>query len=77
MVEMLEAWMSGSQAAGGVKLLDELSHALKQTSICGLGQIAPVPIQSVIKNFPDMIREHLEEKRCRAGVCFSRTGAAS
>jgi NADH:ubiquinone oxidoreductase subunit F (NADH-binding) len=77
MVEMLEAWMSGSQAAGGLQLLDELSHALKQTSICGLGQIAPVPIQSVIKNFPDLIREHLEEKRCRAGVCFSRTGAAA
>jgi len=76
MVEMLEAWMSGSQAAGGVTLLNELSHALKQTSICGLGQIAPVPIQSVMKHFPDLIREHLEEKRCRAGVCFSRTGAA-
>jgi NADH:ubiquinone oxidoreductase subunit F (NADH-binding) len=77
MVEMLEAWMSGSQAAGGLKLLDELSHTLKQTSICGLGQIAPVPIQSVVKHFPDIIREHLDEKRCRAGVCFSRTGAAS
>ena len=76
MVEMLEAWMAGSQAAGDALLLNELSHALKQTSICGLGQIAPVPIQSVMKHFPDVIREHLEEKRCRAGVCFSGAGAA-
>ena len=76
MVEMLEAWMAGSQAAGDALLLNELSHALKQTSICGLGQIAPVPIQSVMKHFPDVIREHLEEKRCRAGVCFSALGAA-
>jgi NADH:ubiquinone oxidoreductase subunit F (NADH-binding) len=77
MVEMLEGWMSGSQTVGDVSLLNELFHVLKQTSICGLGQIAPVPIQSVIKHFPELIREHLENKRCPAGICFSRTGTSS
>lgn len=71
MVEMLDGWMHGSAAAGDATLLDELSHAMKQTSICGLGQIAPVPIQSVMKHFPDVVREHLTQKMCRAGVCFA------
>jgi formate dehydrogenase beta subunit len=71
MVEMLESWMKGSTAAGDLALLDELSHALKQASICGLGQIAPVPIESVLKHFPDIVSEHLNQKFCRAGICFS------
>lgn len=74
MVEMLEAWMKGSTAAGDAALLGELSHALKQASICGLGQIAPVPIQSVMKHFPDIVSEHVNQKFCRAGVCFPRSG---
>src|SRR6202034_165301 len=66
MVEMLDAWMHGTTIAGNYGLLEELSHTLKQTSICGLGQIAPVPIQSVIKHFPEEVNDHIEKRRCRA-----------
>jgi formate dehydrogenase beta subunit len=75
MVEMLDAWMHGTTVAGDYGLLEELSHTLKQTSICGLGQIAPVPIQSVIKHFPEEVDDHIKKHRCRAGVCFPTTGA--
>ena len=75
MVEMLDAWMHGTTIAGDYGLLEELSHTLKQTSICGLGQIAPVPIQSVIKHFPEEVDDHIKKHRCRAGVCFPTTGA--
>ena len=34
-------------------LLEELSSAMMDASICGLGQAAPNPIRSVIKYFPD------------------------
>lgn len=74
MVEMLEGWMNGSTANGDLVVLDELSHALQQASICGLGQIAPAPIQSVIKHFPEIVEEHLKQKHCRAGVCFAGKG---
>ncbi len=74
MVEMLDAWMHGTTVAGDYGLLEELSHTLKQTSICGLGQIAPVPIQSVIKHFPEEVDDHIKKHRCRAGVCFPTTG---
>ena len=35
-----------------VPLLDELSRAMADASICGLGQAAPNPILSVIRHFP-------------------------
>jgi formate dehydrogenase beta subunit len=74
MVEMLDAWMHGNTTAGDYGLLEELSHTLKQTSICGLGQIAPVPIQSVIKHFPEEVDDHIKKRRCRAGICFPTAG---
>jgi formate dehydrogenase len=37
------------------KLLDELSQAMADASICGLGQAAPNPILMVAKHFPDEI----------------------
>ena len=40
-------------------LIDELCHALKMTSICGLGQVVPAPIQSVLKHFRAEVEAHL------------------
>ncbi len=37
-------------------LLDELSRAMADASICGLGQAAPNPIACVIKYFPEELR---------------------
>ena len=36
-------------------LLEELSQAMADASICGLGQAAPNPIRSVVKHFPDEV----------------------
>jgi formate dehydrogenase beta subunit len=38
------------------KLLDELSQAMVDASICGLGQAAPNPFASVIRYFPEEIK---------------------
>jgi formate dehydrogenase len=37
-------------------LLDELSQAMMDASICGLGQAAPNPVQCVMKYFPHEVR---------------------
>ena len=50
-------------------MIDDLSHALALTSICGLGQVVPVPIRSVLTHFRDELDEHLLRHRCPAGVC--------
>ncbi len=71
MVEMLTGWTEGRSGEGDLQLLNELSSAMKLTSICGLGQVVPVPIASVLKHFPEVVNEHLQQKRCAAGVCFT------
>ncbi len=49
--------------------LKNLSEAIKDTSLCGLGQTAPNPILSTLKYFSDEYEAHVKEKRCPAGVC--------
>jgi NADH:ubiquinone oxidoreductase subunit F (NADH-binding) len=76
MVEMLTGWTEGRSTSTDREVLDELSSAMKLTSICGLGQVVPVPIASVLKHFPDIVEEHLANRTCPAGVCFNRRGSA-
>ena len=42
------------------ELLDELSQAMRDASICGLGQAASNPLTSVIKYFPEEFKEAAE-----------------
>jgi formate dehydrogenase beta subunit len=35
------------------ELLDELSQAMRDASVCGLGQAASTPLTSVTKYFPE------------------------
>jgi len=73
LAEMLTEWTKGRRGANDLALYDELCHALKMTSICGLGQVVPVPIASVMKHFADEVEAHAKGS-CPAGVCF-RIGA--
>ena len=69
LVEMLSEWTKGRRAPADLDVLDELSHALMLTSICGLGQVVPAPIRSVLRHFRDEVEAHVTQKRCPAGVC--------
>jgi NADH:ubiquinone oxidoreductase subunit F (NADH-binding)/NADH:ubiquinone oxidoreductase subunit E len=75
MVDLLTRWTQGglseSQYRADLALLDELTQAMSQTSICGLGQIVPAPIQSVLKHFKAEIQAHAEKGECPSGICFS------
>jgi NADH:ubiquinone oxidoreductase subunit F (NADH-binding)/NADH:ubiquinone oxidoreductase subunit E len=50
-------------------MIDDLTHTLMQASICGLGQVVPVPIKSVLLHFRDEIDQHMLHHRCPANVC--------
>jgi NADH-quinone oxidoreductase subunit F len=50
-------------------ILEEIGEAMAFSSICGLGQSAPICLSSSLKFFKEEIEEHFK-KRCRAGVCF-------
>jgi formate dehydrogenase beta subunit len=75
MTDMLVRWTQGgvpeSQYRADLALLDELSLAMSLTSICGLGQIVPAPIQSVLKHFRAEIDAHVSKGQCPSGICFT------
>jgi len=69
MLEILTRITQGKGEEGDIELLETLGEAIKETSICGLGQTAPNPVLSAIKNFREEFEEHIKYKKCRAGVC--------
>ena len=76
MVEMLKGWTEGRGSQQDLPLLKELSTAMMMGSICGLGQVVPVPIQTVLKHFPTVVEDHLVRRRCPGGVCFRPSAGA-
>jgi NADH:ubiquinone oxidoreductase subunit F (NADH-binding) len=73
LVEMLDGWARGKSAPSDLALLDELADTLRLTSICGLGQVVPAPIASVLKHFREEVDAHLSKRQCPAGVCACGT----
>ena len=51
--------------------IEELANYLKSNALCALGQTAPNPVLSTLKNFREEYIAHIVEKRCPAGVCKS------
>jgi NADH:ubiquinone oxidoreductase subunit F (NADH-binding)/(2Fe-2S) ferredoxin len=48
-----------------------ISEAMARASLCGLGQTASNPVQSSLRYFMDEYKEHIDDKKCRAGKCKS------
>jgi NADH:ubiquinone oxidoreductase subunit F (NADH-binding) len=53
----------------GVMQLETISSVMKDTSLCGLGQTAPNPFISALRNFRDEFEEHIFDRKCRANIC--------
>jgi NADP-reducing hydrogenase subunit HndC len=67
--DVLTGWTLGQGARADFEMVDDLTDALKLTSICGLGQFAHSPISSVLQHFRAEVESHVFEKRCPEGVC--------
>jgi NADH:ubiquinone oxidoreductase subunit F (NADH-binding)/NADH:ubiquinone oxidoreductase subunit E len=72
MVDILTGWTHGKGSAADMALIDDLTEALKLTSICGLGQFAHSPLSSVLLHFREEIEAHVFGHRCPEGVCPMR-----
>lgn len=69
MYEILEEISDGRGTLEHLNLLEELARVVKDTTMCGLGQTAPNPVLSTLQYFHEEYLEHIENKRCPAGVC--------
>lgn len=69
MLEILDRITKGEGKDGDIELLEELSVAIKDGSLCGLGQTAPNPVLTTIKYFRHEYEAHISAKRCPAHEC--------
>jgi NADH:ubiquinone oxidoreductase subunit F (NADH-binding) len=69
LVDTLTRITEGHGTPRDLEPLPALSSTLALTSICGLGQMLPRPIESVLKYFADEVEQHVVHHRCPEGVC--------
>lgn len=69
LLENLERICEGKGQEGDVELLEEICEAVKDASMCGLGQTLPNPVLSSLRHFRDEYDIHIREKRCPAKAC--------
>lgn len=69
MWEIVSDISEGKGKEEDLALLQALAHAVKDASLCGLGQTAANPVLSTLRYFWDEYEAHIKEKKCPAGVC--------
>jgi bidirectional [NiFe] hydrogenase diaphorase subunit len=69
MFNLLSKICDGQATHADLDLLIDLCDVVKNTSLCGLGMTAPNPVLSTLRYFKNEYLEHIDNKRCPAGVC--------
>lgn len=69
LLEILSKICRGEGKENDLDTLEEYSNAIKDGSMCGLGQTLPNPVLSTLKYFRNEYIEHIKYKRCSALVC--------
>jgi len=69
LLEVLTRITKGQGQEGDIEFLEELSAAIKDASMCGLGTTLPNPVLSTLQYFRDEYVAHVKEKRCPALAC--------
>ncbi|MDQ4100475.1 MAG: NADH-quinone oxidoreductase subunit F [Chloroflexota bacterium] len=69
LVEILDRIRLGRGTLDDLTLIQRTSKHIIELSLCGLGQVAPVPLQGMIKWYEDEFRAHVVEGICPTGTC--------
>ena len=69
LLDLLNKITSGNGEETDLEKLESISKALAKASLCALGQTAPNPTISTIRNFREEYLEHINERKCRSGKC--------
>jgi len=69
MLEILDKITTGKGVPEDLINLESIAETIRDSSLCALGQTAPNPVLSTIRNFREEYEAHIIEKRCPSGVC--------
>ena len=73
MLEVLDRLCAGEGREEDLANLEELADRVSRASLCGLGQTAPNPVLTSLRDFREEFEAHVQEKRCPAGRCVALT----
>jgi len=68
-LHILEKIAAGNGEEEDLEKLEVIGKAMAKASLCALGQTAPNPTLSTVKNFKEEYMEHIHDKKCRSGKC--------
>ncbi|HEX5499146.1 MAG TPA: NADH-ubiquinone oxidoreductase-F iron-sulfur binding region domain-containing protein [Thermomicrobiales bacterium] len=69
LVEIIDRIRLGRGSLDDLPLMERTSTHVIELSLCGLGQVAPMPLLGMMKMYPDEFRAHIEDQVCTAGAC--------
>ena len=69
LVEVIDRIRLGRGSMADLALLERTSKHIIELSLCGLGQVAPMPLLGMMKMYPDEFRAHIEDGVCPTGTC--------
>jgi NADH:ubiquinone oxidoreductase subunit F (NADH-binding)/(2Fe-2S) ferredoxin/NAD-dependent dihydropyrimidine dehydrogenase PreA subunit len=69
MLDILTRIAEGKGTEEDLILLEEMAHAVKDSSLCGLGKTAPNPVLTTLRYFRHEYETHIQDKKCPAHVC--------
>ena len=69
MLDILTDITEGRGRKDDINLLKELAHAIKDSSLCGLGQGSPNPVLTTLRYFMPEYEAHIQDKACPANHC--------
>ena len=73
LTDILTRMCIGKGREGDLEALAWLGPLMESTTLCGLGQAAPVPAVGAMNIFREEFEAHIHDKRCPAGFCEALT----
>jgi len=70
---MLDEITKGRGTPAHIEAIKAICSAMSDSALCGLGTTATNPVMSTLRHFENEYKEHIEDKKCRAGVCKDLT----
>ncbi|HWV33989.1 MAG TPA: NADH-ubiquinone oxidoreductase-F iron-sulfur binding region domain-containing protein [Thermomicrobiales bacterium] len=69
LVEILDRIRFGRGTLDDLALIKRTSKHVIELSLCGLGQVAPVPLLGMIEHYEEEFRRHIVDHVCPTGTC--------
>ncbi len=69
LLEIVDKVRNGQSPNDVAALIEATSENIIDLSLCGLGQVAPMPLLGMMKAFPDEFEAHFRDGTCPQGQC--------